>query len=79
MRHAKALLPREAAAHRMQMLATIGRRLRETYDVTQPLPDHLSDLVREIEQLERTPGTEPCQSSHLAGGSSNTSSGLGRS
>ncbi len=66
MRRLNGLSPREAAVHRTEMLATIGRRLRETYDVAQPLPDQLADLVRKIEQLEgnSTPdaGTEPLPS-----------------
>lgn len=47
-----ALLAREAAAHRAVMLAAIGRRLRDEYDATQPLPDELSDLVARIAQAE---------------------------
>jgi hypothetical protein len=73
MRRLNGLSPREAAVHRTEMLAAIGRRLRETYDVTQPLPDPLADLVRKIEHLEGnlTPGarTEPRASLHRTGGS----------
>ena len=43
-------LSREKAAHRKQALATIGQKLRQEYDVAQPMPDRLSDLVKEIEQ-----------------------------
>jgi hypothetical protein len=54
MRGLSASLERERAAHRAQMLALIGRLLREGYDTAQPLPDRLSDIVRKIERSERT-------------------------
>jgi hypothetical protein len=44
----------EKAAHRAQILASIGRGLREGHDATQPLPDRLADLVRKIEQSGET-------------------------
>jgi hypothetical protein len=44
------VLANENAAHRAQILASIGRGLRERHDAAQPLPDRLADLVREIEQ-----------------------------
>ena len=43
-------LSREKAAHREQMLTSIGRWLKEEYDTAQPLPDRLAALVRKIEQ-----------------------------
>jgi hypothetical protein len=52
---------REKSAHRAQMLAVIARRLREEYDATQPLPAHLSDLVRKIEQSERIARDAGCR------------------
>ena len=45
------LLSREIAACRAQVLAELGRRLREGYDAEQPLPDRLAELVRKIEQF----------------------------
>lgn len=45
-----ALRLQEIAAHREQILASIGRRLREEYDLPQPLPPRLAELVRKIEQ-----------------------------
>ena len=35
-----------------QVLAEIGRRLRAGYDVGQPLPDCLADLVRKIDACQ---------------------------
>jgi hypothetical protein len=57
MRRNGVLLSSEKAAHRTQILASIGRGLREGHDATQPLPDRLADLVRKIEQStgERQP------------------------
>jgi hypothetical protein len=43
-----ALLSREKEAHRAQMIASIGRVLRDAYDTAQPLPDRLASLVRQI-------------------------------
>jgi hypothetical protein len=43
-------LSREITACRAQVLADLGRRLREGYDAEQPLPDRLAELVRKIEQ-----------------------------
>ncbi len=50
MRRNGALLSSEKAAHSAQVLASIGRGLREGYDAAQPLPERLADLVRKIEQ-----------------------------
>jgi hypothetical protein len=52
------LLERENAAHTVQVLTEIGRRLRDEYDTAQPLPACLADLVRKI--------AEPIQSSATA-------------
>jgi hypothetical protein len=52
------LLERENAAHTVQVLTEIGRRLRDEYDTAQPLPPCLADLVRQI--------AEPIQSSATA-------------
>jgi hypothetical protein len=41
---------REKAARATEVQASIGRAMRLVYDVSQPLPDRLSDLVRKIEQ-----------------------------
>jgi hypothetical protein len=46
----KGILSSEKAARRAQILASIGRGLREGHDAAQPLPDRLADLVRKIEQ-----------------------------
>ena len=51
MPRSRALSQREAA-HRA-LRAEIGRRLREGYDLTQPLPDHLRELMDRIAQAER--------------------------
>jgi hypothetical protein len=52
MRAKTALLAHEQAAHRGQMLALIGRLLRQEYeyDTAQPVPDRIADLVKKIEQ-----------------------------
>jgi hypothetical protein len=42
-------LSREKAAHREQILMSIGKGLRQEYEA-QPVPDRLSDLVKELEQ-----------------------------
>jgi hypothetical protein len=51
MRCKTASLGREGAANREQMLALIGRGLREEYDTAQPLLDRPANLVRQIAQL----------------------------
>ena len=51
MRRNNVVYPRENAAHGAQVLAEIGRGLRDGYDAGQPLPDRLADLVRKIDQL----------------------------
>jgi hypothetical protein len=43
---------RENASQMEQIRTFIGRRLREEYDLAQPMPDRLADLVRIIEQPE---------------------------
>ena len=43
-------LSREKAAHREEMLTSIGQLLRREFDVAEPVPDRLSDLVKELEQ-----------------------------
>jgi hypothetical protein len=48
MRRNYALASRERAICMEQVQASIGRWLRDEYDLTQPLPDHLGDLVRRI-------------------------------
>ena len=40
---------REQAAGRKQMLTSIGQRLKDVYQVTQPLPDRFSALLKKIE------------------------------
>jgi hypothetical protein len=46
-----ALLLREKAAQVKEVLASIGRGLREQHDdAPHPLSDHLAELVRKIEQ-----------------------------
>jgi hypothetical protein len=50
MRRNGVLLSSEKLAHRAQVLASIGRGLREGHDATQPLPDRLADLLRKIEE-----------------------------
>lgn len=46
-------LSREKRVYRAQVLAEMGRRLREAYTAEQPLPDRLVDLMRRIEQLPK--------------------------
>ena len=46
---------REQTAHRAQILASIGRGLRERHDAAQPMPNRLANLVKKIEQ-----GTSEC-------------------
>jgi hypothetical protein len=41
---------RERAARTKEVLASIGRGLREQYDAPQPLSERLAELVRKIEQ-----------------------------
>ena len=50
MRRNSVLLSQESAAHREQILAAIGRRLKEECGSPQALPDRLADLVRKFEQ-----------------------------
>jgi hypothetical protein len=50
MRRSKAWLSREKTEGEAQVRALIGRQLLAQYDVTQPLPDRLVDLLRTIEQ-----------------------------
>ena len=50
MRDKNASLTREKAAHREEMLTSIGQLLRREFDVAEPVPDRLSDLVKELEQ-----------------------------
>jgi hypothetical protein len=45
-----ALLLREEAAPTREVLAFIGRGLREQYAAPQPLSERLAELVRKIEQ-----------------------------
>jgi hypothetical protein len=45
-----ALLLRENAARTREVLAAIGRELREQYDDPQLLSERLAELVRKIEQ-----------------------------
>jgi hypothetical protein len=42
---------RENAVHSAQVLKEIGRRLKDEYDIAQPLPDRLTDLLGQIEGL----------------------------
>ena len=49
MRRDSVLLMREKAACAQQIRASIGRRLRDEYDIAQPLPGRLVDLVTKIE------------------------------
>jgi hypothetical protein len=58
MRDKNASLSREKAAQREQMLTSIGQWLKLEYDVAQPLPDRLSDLVRKIEQSPASAGEQ---------------------
>jgi hypothetical protein len=53
----KASLGPEDALARGQILASIGRSLREGYDIKEPLPDRLANLVRQI--VRRTDGKDP--------------------
>ena len=41
---------REKAARTREVLAAIGRGLRERYDAPKPLSERLAELVRKIEQ-----------------------------
>jgi hypothetical protein len=50
MRGNRASLSREKAARMTEAQASIGRAMRLIYDVSQPLTNRLSDLVRIIEQ-----------------------------
>jgi hypothetical protein len=56
MRRNGVLQSQENAAHRAHVLASIGRRLREQYDATQPPSGRLADLVSKIERS--TSGSE---------------------
>jgi hypothetical protein len=58
MRRGSVLLAREKGAHRGQMLASIGRGLRDEYDTALPLPDRVSDLVRQIAQPTEESGVD---------------------
>jgi hypothetical protein len=40
----------ESGGHREQVLAAIGRWLKEQYDCSQPLPDRLAELLTKIER-----------------------------
>jgi hypothetical protein len=51
MRCKKASLGPEEILIRRQVLASIGRSLREGSDTSQPLPDRLANLVRQIAEL----------------------------
>jgi hypothetical protein len=46
----KTPLGAEETLARSQILATIGRSLREGYDLKEPLPDRLTNLVQQIAQ-----------------------------
>jgi hypothetical protein len=46
-----ALLLREKAARIREVLASIGRGLREQYDAPQRLSERLAELVRKIERF----------------------------
>ena len=50
MRRKTILLSRGTAVQRSQVLGEIGRRLRERYELAQPMPDRLAELVGKIEQ-----------------------------
>lgn len=52
MRRPRPLSQCEAKARR-ELLLAVGRGLREAYDVTQPLPDRLRDLMERVAQAER--------------------------
>ena len=58
MRRDSVLLSREKAAHRTQILASIGLGLREMYDTAQPLPDRISELVGQIAQPTEESGVD---------------------
>jgi hypothetical protein len=45
-----AVLSREKVAPTREVLAFIGRRLREQYEAPQPLSERLAELVSKIEQ-----------------------------
>jgi hypothetical protein len=47
------------AVYRAQVLAEIGRRLRESYDVRQPLPERLAGLVRKLLERQNTDCDRP--------------------
>jgi hypothetical protein len=49
------LLLRENVEHAHQVRAAIGRLLREQYNVAQPLPERLADLMKKIEQSSKNP------------------------
>ena len=49
----KSALSREKTDRMKEVQAEVGRRLREEYGTAQPLPDRLTDLLREIEQSTR--------------------------
>jgi hypothetical protein len=44
------LVSKESAEHRAHIRASIGRRLRETYNVEVPLTARLAELMRRIEE-----------------------------
>jgi hypothetical protein len=46
---------RERAERRKQVLASIGRLLRQVYDTPSPLPDRLADLMKELERSTGEP------------------------
>jgi hypothetical protein len=49
---------REQAAGRKQTLMSIGRRLRDEYAATQPLPDRLLALAKKVEKKVDESSTE---------------------
>jgi hypothetical protein len=44
------LQSRDKATRMKQVLVSIGRAMKERYDVAQPLPDALGDLVKKLER-----------------------------
>src|SRR5207302_1059539 len=52
------------AAHMEQIRASIARQFRDEYDLAQPLPRRLAELVRKLEHPARCPRQGP---SELAG------------
>ena len=56
------VLSREKAANAARVRAEIGRRLRDEYDTTQPLPERLADLVGQIEGQPRLQRENPANS-----------------